>query len=174
VSSGSLSRTKILDSLDGAMRRGGRSLHSFSGLPQVFAKTDLVTPFYGVPEIRPFKDGWYGLGGCIGVIHQEFEEIWSARGKNRGEQKLFPMVLLIANLKPLVEIAYVRVDTLAADMERFVAAVAETLDTMPQSEVELKAAFEKGVLCERPIEDFSGWSQRPKFAELRRFVESLP
>jgi hypothetical protein len=52
--------------------------------------------------------------------------------------------------------------------------LASPVDTMPKSEGELKAAFQNGVLCGRPIEDSSGWSQRPKFAELRRYVESLP
>jgi hypothetical protein len=174
MSSDSLTRAQILSQLGAAMLARGWSLHSFSGLPKVFAKTELVTPFYGIPEIRPFKDDWYGLGGHVGVIHQEFEEIWTARDENRGKQNLFPVVLLIANLKPLLEIAYVHADTLAEDMERLVAAVAEVLSKMPHSEVELKAVFEKGQLCGRPINDFSGWAQRPKFAEFRQFVEGLP
>jgi hypothetical protein len=174
MSSGSLNRNDILDSFDAAMCRGGWSKHSFSGLPQVFAKAELVTPFYGLPDIRRLKDSWYGLGGCVGVIHQEFEEIWAARDEKRAERNLFPVVLLIVNIKSLAEIAYVGADTLAADIERFVAAVTATLETMPKSEGELKAAVQKGVLCGRPIEDFSRWSQRRKFAELRRYIESLP
>jgi hypothetical protein len=174
LSSGSLTRSQILASLSEAMGARGWSLHSFSGLPEVFAKTELVTPYYGIGEIRRTGDGWYGLGGYLGVIHQEFEEILRERDENRGKENLFPVVLLIANLKALSEVAYVRADTLVNDMQRFVAVLTETLSEMPQSEWELRAAFKQGELCDRPIEDFSGWSQRPKFAEFRQFVERLP
>ena len=113
------------------------------------------------------------MNGYVGVVHQEFEEIWTAREESRGEPPSLPVCLLIVNLKRLHEVSYVSASSLAEDMSRFVMVITEILGDMPQSEVELKAAFVKGQLCGRPIEDFSGWSQRPKFAELRRFVEGL-
>jgi hypothetical protein len=174
LSSGSLTRSQILASLSEAMLARGWSLQSFSGLPEVFAKTELVTPYYGIGDIRPFKDGWYALGGHVGVLHQDFEEVCAERAGNDGQQPLLTTCLLIANLAALREVAYVRASSLAEDMDRFVTVVTEILNKMPQSEGELKAAFEKGQLCGRPIEDFSGWSQRAKFAEFRQFVERLP
>jgi hypothetical protein len=174
LSSGSVTRTQILDSLGEAMLARGWSLHSFSGLPEVFAKTELVTAYYGIGDIRPFKDGWYGLGGHVGVLHQEFEEIWAERAGKDGPQPLLTTCLLIANLAALREVAYVQAETLPADVNRFVTILNELLCKMPQSEVELKVAFDKGLLCGQPIDDFSGWSQRPKFAEFRKFVERLP
>jgi len=174
MSSDSLTRAQILSKLGEAMLARGWSLNSFSGLPEFFANTELVTPYYSAGDIRPFENGWYGLNGHIGVIHREFEEIWTARDENCWKENLLPTVLLIANLKALREVAYVRADTLASDIERFVAILHEILCKMPQSEGELKAAFEKGQLCDRPIEEFKGYSQRPKFAEFRQFVEKLP
>lgn len=173
MTSATLTRAQILASLSEAMRTRGWSLQSFSGLPEVFAKTELVTPYCGIGDIRPFKEGWYGLGGYLGVVHQEFEEIWTAREENRGRRSLFPVCLLTANLAALREVAYVRANSLAEDTDRFARVLTEILGEMPQSEVDLKAAFEKGQLLDRPITDFSGYSQRPKFAEFRQFVERL-
>jgi hypothetical protein len=174
MTSESLTRAQILHSLSEAMLTRGWSLYSYSGLPEVFAKTEVVTPYYGIGDIRPSADGWYGLGGHVGVLHQEFEEVWAERAGNGGQQPLLTTTLLIANLAALREVAYVRASSLVEDMDRFVTVLTETLSKMPQSEVELKAAFAEGRLCGRPIEDFSGWSQRPKFAEFRQFVERLP
>ena len=151
MTGGSLTREHVLGSLSAELLLEGWSLHAFSRLPAVFSKSELVTPYY----------------------YQEFEEIWTAREENRGEQSQLPVCLLIANIKSLHEISYVNASSLAKDMNRFVAVLTGILSEMPQSEGELKAAFERGQLCGRPIEDFSGWSQRPKFAQLRKFVEGL-
>jgi hypothetical protein len=156
------------------MLERGWSLHSFSRLPAVFSKSELVTPYYYQEDIRPFAGGVYGMNGCIGVIHQEFEEIWTAREENRDKQSQLPVCLLIANIKLLRDVSYVNANSLARDMNQFVTVLTEILGEMPQSEEELKAAFKRGQLYGRPIEDFSGWSQRPKFAQLRTFVEGLP
>jgi hypothetical protein len=174
ISSGHLTQSQIQQSLGEAMLKRGWRLLSFSGLPKVYSKEEVVTPYYGVGEIRRTGDGWYSLGGYIGVIHQEFEEIWAARDENRNQQPMLPFVLPIANLSALAKLAYVRAELLEEDANQFAEAVDRILRDMPHSNLDLKAAFREGRLGGKQIETFSGWSQRQKFAELRQFVELLP
>lgn len=172
MTNGTLTHAQITSALEEAMLGRGWSLRSFSRLPKVFAKESVVTPFYGVGRIHRTGDGWYGLDGYIGVVHQEFEEQWAMRDANHLEQPLFPCVLLIANLRELSRAAYVKAATLAEDMEAFATVLDRHLSKMPHTESDLYAAFVSGSLCGRPIESFSGYSQRPKFAEFRRSVLS--
>jgi len=169
-----LTHKQIFSVFAGAMLEKGWSQHSFSGLPKIFSKREVVTPYYCAGQLHRTGDGWYTLGGGIGVIHQEFEETWAARTENRGQQSLLTSHLLICNIKHLMHVSYVRPETLAQDMDRFVNVLDEVLAGMPQSESALKEAFNAQQLCGRPISTFSGWSQRQKFAEFQQFISRLP
>src|SRR5882672_3303141 len=101
---------------------------------QIVSEEQLVTPYYLAGSIRRTSDGRYSLGGSIGVIHQEFEEIWMEREENRARGNALGTSLLIANIKELSDLGYVRPETFKDEVDRFAAALCEFLGKMPQNE----------------------------------------
>jgi hypothetical protein len=173
MSSHSLTRTAVFDRLDVAMKDRGWLLYSFSALPKVFARDNLVTPFYLVGDIHRTSDGWYALGGAVGVIHKKFEEAWAERKGIRAKGNELGAALLIANIKELREAAYVRVDAFEQGIEEFAASLSKYLSKMPQTESELITAFAAPLFCGKPLEHFAGWSNRQKLSNFREFVDGL-
>jgi hypothetical protein len=161
----------ILDQLTAAMMRRGWTLRSVEGLPKVYSKEMLVTPYYLNELPRLTSDGWYALGGAVGIIHQAFERIWAQKLSEPKRENEFAMHLLIANLRDLSTLSYIRAEEAEAGISEFAAAICSFLERLPQSEADLVKAFQSPLFCGRPLEHFAGWSNRQKLKDLKNFVE---
>jgi hypothetical protein len=163
----------LLEKLSGAMLKRGWSLGSIEGLPRAFSKDKLVTPFYVNELPRLTSDGWYAFGGAIGIVHRSFEKLWRQSPERRESKNDFAVHLLIANIKELRELSYVRAGSLDTEVDLFASTIAKFLEGLPQSESALAAVFRAQIFCGRPLEHLAGWSNRQKLAEFRAYVETI-
>jgi hypothetical protein len=152
------------------MRKLGWSLQRRFGLPAAYTRDERVCPYFYFAEFRQGPDVPYVVVGAIGVIDGGFEEQWVRESADVGKAAGFAALLHIANIDELSRAAYV---SSVDEVGNFSAAVAKVLNSMPNDEQQLLAAFKANSLCGRRFDAFAGYSNRHKFQAFKEYLTTL-
>jgi len=162
---------RIVRAMNFALKTEGWSPLALCGLPLCYSKNLAVTPYFLCSDISLRSSGKYAISGSIGVIDQEFEQLWVQKEARQPKLPGFGVILDILNLRELQQRRHVTVDDqLEAQVDDFCAAVVDCLAGMPHDERQLISALEKNELCDLPLKAFSGYAYRSKFTAFWEFV----
>ena len=169
-----LTRKALQAAMDLGMAANGWPPRKICGLPSVYARDTLVTPYFACSSYLKMRGGnYYCADGAIGVIHSGFEANWLMQHPELKAKNGLAVLLHIANLRVLSEARLLFADELASEVRIFCDAVSALLLNMPNDERSLKQAFDEDRLCGRSALTFSGYSERPTFYEFVEFVKQL-
>jgi hypothetical protein len=166
--------TVLQAAIDATMTMNGWPPRRICGLPAVYVRDTLVSPYFVCSSFRKLQNGnYYCVEGAIGLIHQSFEGSWTTRHPEFKEKNRLAVLLHIANLPVLNESRLLLAAELDSKVRIFCDAVSALLLAMPRDEHSLKRAFDEDRICGRAVGSFSGYSERPKFHEFVEFVKQL-
>lgn len=164
----------IIDVLTTAFLRRDWALRSIARLPKVYCRQLPVTPYFYCSYILRRPNNTYVIDGAVGIIYQTFEEEWLRDTKeSKGENRLCA-VLHIANIRELSAYSVLQNPVLESAIDQFSLALSNVLESMPQDEASLFVSFKSGKIAGRPLDSFSGFSERAKFDSFKQFVNCLP
>jgi len=153
----------------------GWMLQSLCNLPVSYCRPSTVTPYFFCSDIRTgFNCERYVMEGAVGVIHQEFEKVWSQqKTKNPRDRTPFCTAVHVENVRALHDTRMLRSRKLTLDLGKFSQALIHLLARIPSDEHSLVEAFRLGSMAGIPINRF-GFNSQAKFRTFCEWVKARP
>jgi hypothetical protein len=162
------------EAIDTALEKRDWHKRRVCGLQETYCRQSEVTPYFCLTDLQVKPGALIGVEGAVGIIWCNFEENWQEKhGPPREGDSGLCVILHLANVGSFRSVKYMHIGSLQADADRLAGQINSILSRLPDSVVALKEAFLSDLLLDRPIVQFSGYSNREKFVAFAAYVRAI-